>query len=97
MGRPLKIGRFPFRANGKSLIFGDSDGFVKIVSDSETNDLLGIHMIGPHVTELIAEGSLARVVDATAMDIGFAIHPHPTISEAMDQAALAVDGLETDA
>lgn len=89
----VKVGKFPFKAIGKALVFGDANGFVKIVADKKTNDTLGIHMVGPNVTELISEASLARLMDATPWEIGQAIHPHPSLSEAVGEAALAVDGL----
>lgn len=89
----IKIGKFSFRAIGKALVFGDSDGFVKIIADADTNDLLGVHMIGPHVTDMISEAALAKVLDATPWEVAHTIHPHPTLSEAIGEAALAVDGL----
>ncbi|MEI5908160.1 dihydrolipoyl dehydrogenase [Bacillus spongiae] len=91
-GFKTKVGKFSFRNIGKALVFGESDGFVKIIADEETNDLLGVHMIGPHVTDMISEAGLARVLDATPWEIGQTIHPHPTLSEAIGEAALAVDG-----
>ena len=91
-GHNVKTGTFHFRAIGKALVYGEPDGFVKIVADADTNDVLGVHMIGPHVTDLIAEGALARVLDATPWELGHTIHPHPTLSEIMGEAALAVDG-----
>ncbi|TDL34644.1 dihydrolipoyl dehydrogenase [Jeotgalibacillus sp. S-D1] len=91
-GFEVKIGKFPFKAIGKALVFGESDGFVKMVADAKTNDLLGVHMIGPHVTDMISEAGLARVLDATPWEVGQTIHPHPTLSEAIGEAALAVDG-----
>ncbi|MBT2656513.1 dihydrolipoyl dehydrogenase [Bacillus sp. ISL-18] len=91
-GHKLKIGKFSFRAIGKALVFGESDGFVKIVADSETDDILGVHMIGPHVTDMITEAGLAMVLDATPWEIAHTIHPHPTLTEAIGEAALAVDG-----
>ncbi|WP_428909038.1 dihydrolipoyl dehydrogenase [Niallia sp. Krafla_26] len=91
-GYKVKIGKFSFRSIGKALIFGESDGFVKMVVDEETDDLLGVHMIGPHVTELISEAGLARVLDATPWEISQTIHPHPSLSEVIGEAALAVDG-----
>ncbi|MFD2445990.1 dihydrolipoyl dehydrogenase [Bacillus sp. CGMCC 1.16607] len=91
-GHKVKVGKFSFRAIGKALVFGESDGFVKIIADEETNDLLGVHMIGPHVTDMISEAGLAMVLDATPWEIGQTIHPHPTLSEAIGEAALAVDG-----
>jgi dihydrolipoamide dehydrogenase len=91
-GYSVKTGKFNFRAIGKALVYGEYDGFVKLVVDEKTNDLLGVHMIGPHVTDLIAEGALARVLDATPWEIAHTIHPHPTLAEIMGEAALAVDG-----
>jgi dihydrolipoamide dehydrogenase len=91
-GYDVKIGKFPFKAIGKALVFGEAEGFVKIVADQKTNDLLGVHMVGPHVTDMISEAGLARVLDATPWEVAHAIHPHPTLSEAMAEAALAVDG-----
>ncbi|RFU69810.1 dihydrolipoyl dehydrogenase [Peribacillus saganii] len=92
-GYTVKTGKFSFRAIGKALVFGESDGFVKIVADEKTNDILGVHMIGPHVTDMISEAGLARVLDATPWEVAKTIHPHPTLSEAIGEAALAVDGL----
>jgi dihydrolipoamide dehydrogenase len=92
-GYEVKVGKFPLRANGKALIEGEGDGFIKIVADADTNDLLGVHIIGGHATELIAEAALAKLLEATPWEIGLNIHPHPTISEVMGEAALAVDGL----
>ncbi|PLR99861.1 dihydrolipoyl dehydrogenase [Bacillus sp. T33-2] len=91
-GFNVKTGKFSFRAIGKALVFGETDGFVKIVADKDTDDLLGVHMIGPHVTDMITEAGLARVLDATPWEIARTIHPHPTLSEAIGEAALAVDG-----
>lgn len=91
-GFNVKVGKFSFRAIGKALVFGESDGFVKMIADKDSNDLLGVHMIGPHVTDLISEAGLAKVLDATPWEIGQTIHPHPTLSEAIGEAALAVDG-----
>ena len=91
-GFDVKIGKFPFAAIGKSLVNNNSDGFVKIIADKSTDDILGIHMIGSHVTELISEAGLAMVLDATSWEVASAIHPHPTLSEIMGEAALAVDG-----
>lgn len=91
-GYDVKVGKFSFKAIGKALVYGESDGFVKIIADKETNDILGVHMIGPHVTDLISEAGLAMVLDATPWEIAHTIHPHPTLSEIMGEAALAVDG-----
>ncbi|KOO43983.1 dihydrolipoyl dehydrogenase [Priestia koreensis] len=91
-GFELKIGKFPFKAVGKALVHGESDGFVKIIADAKTNDLLGVHMIGPDVTNMISEAGLAKLLDATPWEIAHTIHPHPSLSEAIGEAALAVEG-----
>jgi len=88
----IKVGKFPFKAVGKSLIQGDPEGFIKVIANKNTDDVLGVHMIGPHVTDMISEAGLAKVLDATPWEIGETIHPHPSLSEAMKEAALAVDG-----
>lgn len=90
-GFQVKTGKFPFIANGKALIFGDTTGFVKLIADQKNNDLLGVHMIGPNVTDLISEAGLAHVLDATPWEVGTMIHPHPSLSETIGEAALAVD------
>ncbi len=90
-GYKVKVGKFPFMAIGKSLVNGNSDGFVKIIADAETDDMLGVHMIGENVTELISEAGLAMVLDATPWEVASTIHPHPSLSEVMGEAALAVD------
>jgi len=92
-GFDVKTGKFPFQAIGKSLVHGNRDGFVKVIADAKTNDILGVHMIGTHVTELIAEASLAQMLDATPWEVGQTIHPHPSLSEIMGEAMLAVDGM----
>jgi dihydrolipoamide dehydrogenase len=91
-GYRLKIGKFPFKAIGKALVYGDATGFVKIIADSESDDILGVHMIGPHVTDMISEAGLAKVLDAAPWEVAHTIHPHPSLSEAIGEAALAVDG-----
>jgi len=88
-----KVARFPFRANGRALIHGEPEGFVKVVSDASSGSLLGMHIIGVEATELIAEASLARLFQADAWEIGATIHPHPTLSEALGEAALGIDGM----
>jgi dihydrolipoamide dehydrogenase len=92
-GREIKVGKFPFRGIGKAQVNGEIDGFVKMIADANTGDLLGVHMIGQNVTDMISEAGLAALLDATAWEIGLAIHPHPTLSEAIGEAALAVDGM----
>lgn len=91
-GYNVKTGKFSFKAIGKALVFGETDGFVKMVADKDTDDLLGVHMVGPHVTDMISEAGLAKVLDATPWEVAHSIHPHPTLSEAIGEAALAVDG-----
>lgn len=94
-GYEVKTGKYPFSANGKALVFGMSDGFVKVIADKATNDILGVHMIGPHVTELIGSAALAQVLDATPWEIGSMAHAHPTLSEILGEASLAVTGKAT--
>lgn len=91
-GHAVKTGTFSFQAIGKALIFGESDGFVKFISDKKSEDLLGVHMVGPHVTDMISEAALARMLDATSWEVADTIHPHPSLSEIIGEAALAIDG-----
>ena len=91
-GLPVKIGKVPFQAIAKAIIGGEYEGFVKIIANAETNDTLGVHIVGPHATDLIAEASLAFELDATPWEIGNATHAHPTLSEVIGEAAMAVDG-----
>lgn len=91
-GYAVKEGKVPFSAIGKALVHGESGGFVKMVADARTNDILGVHMIGPHVTELISQAALAELLDATPWEIGQAVFAHPTLSEIIGEAALAVEG-----
>ena len=88
-GYEVKTGRFPFMANGKALGMREADGFVKIVSDVETNDILGAHILGPNASELIHEASLAIKLNASVKDLAHSIHAHPTLSEAVMEAAEA--------
>jgi dihydrolipoamide dehydrogenase len=91
-GTPYKVGKVPFQAIGKAIIGGEYEGFAKMISNPETQDTLGVHIVGPHATDLIAEASLAFELDATAWEIGAATHAHPTLSEVIGEAAMAVDG-----
>jgi dihydrolipoamide dehydrogenase len=91
-GRTTRSGSFPFRALGKATIVGEIDGFAKLVSDAESGVLLGAHIIGPHAGDLLAEPTLARLVEATAAEIAMSVHAHPTLTEVLAEAALAVDG-----
>ncbi|HVZ95566.1 MAG TPA: dihydrolipoyl dehydrogenase [Chitinophagaceae bacterium] len=95
-GYELKIGKFPFIASGKATAVGDTTGFVKIIYDAKYGELLGAHMIGYNVTELIAEVVVARKLETTAHEILNAIHPHPTISEAVKEATAVAYGEATD-
>ena len=91
-GIPFRTGRFPFQASGKAIIRGEHEGFVKVIANKETDELLGVHMLGANVTDLISEASAAMLLEATAWEIGATVHPHPTLTEALGEAALAVDG-----
>lgn len=91
-GFDVKVAKFPFKAIGKALVHGDAEGFVKMIADSKTNDLLGVHMIGPHVTDMISESALALLLDASPWEIAQTIHPHPSLSEIIGEAALAIEG-----
>ena len=91
-GIKVKIGKVPFQAIGKAIIGGEYEGFAKIIQDVGTSDTVGVHIIGPHATDLIAEASLAFELDATPWEIGRATHAHPTLSEVIGEAAMAVDG-----
>jgi dihydrolipoamide dehydrogenase len=91
-GREVKAGSFPFRALGKATIVGEIDGFAKFVTDAESGLLLGAHIIGPHAGDLLAEPTLARLVEGTAAEIAMSVHAHPTLTEVLAEAALAVDG-----
>lgn len=91
-GHEVKIGKIPFQAIGKALVLGEPEGFVKVIADRSTNDILGVHMIGPHATDLISEASLAGWLNAAPWEVGAMVHPHPTLSEALGEAMLAVDG-----
>ena len=95
-GYELKIGKFPFIASGKATAVGATEGFVKIIYDAKYGELLGCHMIGYNVTEVIAEVVVARKLETTAHEILNAIHPHPTISEAVKEATAVAYGEATD-
>ena len=93
----VKIGKFPFSANSKASIVGSHEGFIKVVADAKYEEILGVHIIGPSATELIAESVAAMDLEATAKDLMWTIHAHPTLSEAMLDAANAVEGLAINA
>ena len=86
-----KVGKFSFMANSRAKAINEAEGFVKILADSKTDKVLGVHMIGPHAGEMIAEVSLAMEFGASSEDIARTCHAHPTFSEAIKEAALAVD------
>src|SRR5204863_653445 len=87
---PFKVGKVPFQAIAKAIIGGEYEGFAKVIGNTETGDTLGIHIVGPHATDLIAEASVAFSLEATPWEIGAATHAHPTLSEVLGEAALAV-------
>ena len=91
-GIEVTVGTFPFSAIGKARILNDTAGFVKLVTDGKTDEVLGVHMIGPHATELIAEATAALHLEATAESLFHAVHAHPTLAEALGEAALAAHG-----
>jgi dihydrolipoamide dehydrogenase len=93
LGYDVKVGKFPFSASGKARIIGQEEGFVKVVSESKYDEVLGVHIIGPHATELIAEACVAMQLETTADELGRTMHAHPTISEAVMEAAEGVHGL----
>ena len=91
-GRKYSVGRFPFSANGRARTMGDTSGFVKVISDAETDEMLGVHMLGPNVSELIGEIVLAFEYRGASEDVGMTVHAHPTLSETVKEAALGALG-----
>jgi dihydrolipoamide dehydrogenase len=92
-GYEVRVGKFPFSASGKARILGEEEGFVKIVSEKKYDEILGVHIIGPHATELIAEACVAMQLESTAEELGRTMHAHPTVSEAVMEAAEGVHGM----
>jgi len=92
IGKRVKVGRFPFGAGSKAVILGEEDGFVNIIVDQETDQVLGAQIMGPHATELISEVALAIRWGITAEQIGATIHPHPTLAESIMEAAHSAHG-----
>ncbi|NTW84142.1 MAG: dihydrolipoyl dehydrogenase [Chlorobiaceae bacterium] len=90
-GRDYKTGQFPFSANGRALGLGDSEGFVKMIADAKTDEILGVHIIGLNASDLIAESALAMEFKASSEDVARTCHPHPSLSEAVREAALAIE------
>jgi dihydrolipoamide dehydrogenase len=91
-GREITVGKFPFTASGKAVALGDTEGFVKVVADKSTGEILGVHIVGPEATELIHEFAVGRTLEATLEELVHTIHAHPTLSEAAFEATLAALG-----
>ena len=91
-GYEVDVGKFPWVGNGRAVAYGDVDGFIKVIRDREYSEILGAHIIGPHATELIAEFVLGRHLESTVEEIEKAMHPHPTLSEAIGEGALSALG-----
>jgi dihydrolipoamide dehydrogenase len=91
-GREYRAGKFPFSANGRARTMGESAGFVKFIADAKTDALLGAHLVGPNVSELVAEVVMAFEFDGSSEDIGITVHAHPTLAETVKEAALGVLG-----
>jgi len=91
-GVAVNVGRFPFAASGRAMAAGESAGFVKIIADAETDRVLGVHVIGPSAAELVQQGAIAMEFGSSAEDLGLMVFSHPTLSEALHEAALAVNG-----
>jgi len=91
-GRKIKVGRFPFIGNGKAIALGESEGLVKVIFDTATGELLGAHMIGAEVTELIQGYVVGRQLETTEEDLMHTVFPHPTLSEMMHEAVLDAYG-----
>ncbi len=91
-GIEYKSGQFPFMANGRARALGETSGFVKVLADANTDRILGVHMIGPYVSEMISEAVVAMEFSASSEDIARIVHAHPSLSEALHEAALGVDG-----
>jgi dihydrolipoamide dehydrogenase len=91
-GHDVKIGKFNVMANGRAVAIGETEGLVKLVVDAKYGELLGGHMIGPEVTELLGQLSLTKLLEGTTLELGWAVHAHPTISEILKEAALDAQG-----
>jgi len=91
-GREIRVGKFPFSANGRARTMGESAGFVKFIADAKTDALIGAHLVGPNVSELVAEVVMAFEFDGSSEDIGITVHAHPTLAETVKEAALGVLG-----
>ena len=91
LGTKYKVGKFPFIANSRAKAINEPEGFVKILADEKTDKILGVHMIGPHVGEIIGEVAVAMEFGASSEDVARTCHAHPTFSEAVKEAALSID------
>ena len=88
----IEVGRFPFQANGKAMIMDKTYGMVKIIAEKKYGEVLGVHIIGPHATDLIAEAALGMSIEVTKEVLAHAVHPHPTLSESIKEAAMTLCG-----
>jgi dihydrolipoamide dehydrogenase len=91
-GQSYRVGTFPFAANGRAKAAGDTRGFVKLLADETTDRVLGVHIIGPHASELISAATLAMHFGASSEDLALTVFAHPTLSEALHEAALSAQG-----
>jgi dihydrolipoamide dehydrogenase len=96
-GHEIKVGKFPFAGNSKATILGNHDGFVKIVSDAKYGEILGVHILGPQATELVAEAVAVMELEGTVEELMFTIHAHPTLAESLLDAYGAVEGMAINA
>ena len=92
VGHEVRVGRFPFMANGKAIALGESEGLIKTVFDAKTGELLGAHMIGAEVTELVQGYGIARTLETTEKELMHTVFPHPTLSEMMHESVLEAYG-----
>jgi dihydrolipoamide dehydrogenase len=86
-GREVRVGKFPFAALGRAMAVSETEGFIKVVADKQSHEILGVHIVGPSATDLISEGALALEMHAFLEDMGLTVHPHPTLGEGMMEAA----------
>jgi dihydrolipoamide dehydrogenase len=91
-GHEVRVGRFPFIGNGKAIAMGEPEGLIKTVFDAKTGELLGAHMVGPEVTEMIQGYTIARTLETTEAELMHTVFPHPTVSEAMHESVLDAYG-----
>src|SRR5262249_44193767 len=91
-GRKIRVGQFPYRASGKARCLGETEGFVKVIGDADTDELLGVHIVGAHASDLVGEASCSREAQAAHEDLPLSTHVPPTLSEMLAEAALAAHG-----